>query len=555
MDERGGSIPSTSKELFELLKLSSPENISELDYTTLKYAIYARKSTTGDERQERSIPDQIKDCIEKVVDVHKLNVVGKPIREKCSAKDPDIRDEFNDLLDDVRAGKIDGIISWHPDRLSRNMKEAGIIIDLLDKGILKDLRFATFTFENSPTGKMLLGISFVLSKQYSEHLSESVIRGNKSKTEAGIFFDEQKHGYVISPVGKLYPDGTNWRIIRQLFENRIEGMSQPEIAKWLNTTNYTVRKRGKSPTAYKWDKDSVSKVLRDPTYAGVLKYGKYFSNLEDFYDFTPVVTVEEFFKINKIKDFSSPKLFSSMMSNKREDTMADLLRGVVCCGYCQKPFSSGLTSKDLVRGKVWYYFYRCENELCEFRGKSVRAKIVLDFALDFLATHLFTTKTNYESFVEEAKELSKVRRKALTSDIMSLTKLVGDKKSEYQRAKAIVLENPDLKDVYNLKEIKSEYEGLDERLKELTAKRDSLKDSLITYEKYLELFQSISVKLHKTHDMAVLDQILRKFFLNFTVKASGVGKQRGYEITYKLKEPWAGFLKSNDFDHGRGERT
>lgn len=28
-----------------------------------------------------------------------------------------------------------------------------------------------------------------------------------------------------------------------------------------------------------------------------------------------------------------------------------------------------------------------------------------------------------------------------------------------------------------------------------------------------------------------------------------------FEIDYKLKEPWQGFLENNNFDHGRGERT
>ncbi len=557
MESKKTVNPSSAKELYELLKLSSPEELADIDYTKLNYAIYARKSTSGDERQERSIPDQIKECDEKVVKPHKLNVIGKPIEEKRSAKDPDIRDEFTALLNSVRAGKIDGIISWHPDRLSRNMREAGEIIDLLDKGILKDLRFATFTFENSPTGKMLLGISFVLSKQYSEHLSESINRGNKSKIEAGIFFDEMKHGYVIAPDGKLFPDGENWRIIRQVFEKRLGNISQIEIAKWLNTTNYKIRKKGKSPTIYKWDNGAVSNVLRDPVYAGVLKYGKHVSNLEDFYDFTPIVTVEEFFKVNKVKDFGSPKLISSIMSNKREQTMADLLRGMVFCGYCHKPFTSGLTPKKLKQGKVWYYFYRCETELCEYRGKSVRAKVMLDYALGFLDTHLFTTPSNYAEFVKEAKEVTKGRRRALTSDIASLSKLVGNKSSEYERARQIILDNPDLKEHYNLKEISQELKKLKARLKELTEKRTLLKQSVITYERYLELFQNISVKLAKTHDMSVLDQLLKKFFLNFTIKDSGKAKKQRYKITHELKEPYAGFLKSHDFVSGgdTGTRT
>lgn len=52
--------------------------------------------------------------------------------------------------------------------------------------------------------------------------------------------------------------------------------------------------------------------------------------------------------------------------------------------------------------------------------------------------------------------------------------------------------------------------------------------------------------------MAVIDQVLRKFFSNFTVKQAGIGKQQRREITHKLKKPFAGFLETNDFDCGRG---
>ncbi len=103
------------------------------------------------------------------------------------------------------------------------MKEAGEIIDLLDKGILKDIRFATSAFENSPTGKMLLSISFVLSKQYSEYLSESATRGNRRKTEDGFFFDEQKHGYFIKD-GRLYPDGRNFHCYSRHFANDLRAI-------------------------------------------------------------------------------------------------------------------------------------------------------------------------------------------------------------------------------------------------------------------------------------------------------------------------------------------
>lgn len=535
----------TTLDLFNFFKQAIPNAPSQVDTSKLRYAIYARKSTTGEERQERSIPDQIRDCIEKVAKPEGLRVIGEPIEEKCSAKEPGIRPKFTQLLDDIRYGKIDGIIVWHADRLSRNMKEAGEIIDLLDKGILKDLKFATSSFENSPTGKMLLGISFVLSKQYSEHLSESVTRGNRRKTEDGYFFDEMKHGYYIND-GRLYPDDRNFTLIQEAFRRRLEERTKiEEIAQWLNTQGYTLRKNGKEPAAYEWNLNKLSKVFQDPTYAGVLKYGKSISMLNDFYEFTPAITADDYFKLNKVTDFQSAKVASSMMSNKRETTKADLLRGVVCCGYCGRSFSSGLTYKQRKEdGRIGYYNYKCETEDCEFQGRSVRAGHILEYAFKFLDEHLFTSENDYKNFMAESKEYTRAYTQDLTSRIMSLTKAVGLKEVEYNNAKEFVLKNPTLNKHYNLDEIQSELTTIKDDLQKLTKQKAAIRESVITYREYLELFQNISVKLRNTDDMGVLDQVLRRFFSNFTVTQTGKGKQQRREIVHTLKEPWVGLLQT-----------
>jgi DNA invertase Pin-like site-specific DNA recombinase len=464
----------TSKQLFELLKEGVDPKGGDIDYSELKYVVYARKSTTGDERQERSIPDQIKDCKDKIVDVdhvdsngnkYRLNVSKRFIKEKCSAKDPGIREKFDQLIQDVKDGKVDGIICWHPDRLSRNMKEAGEIIDLLDKGILKDLRFATSTFENSPTGKMLLGISFVLSKQYSEHLSESVARGNRRKIEEGVFIGRFKHGYRMNKQGQLHPDGDNWAIIKKAFDKRLTGETQQSIAEWFNATGYQVFKRIKDKDKnsgfkhddYVWGKDTVSDLLKDPIYAGVLKYGDYLCDLEEFYDFSPVISVEDFLKINKVDDLNSSKLVSSIMSKDKRVTKASLLNGMVYCGFCDKPFSSGLTPKTLAsKERIHYYYYRCETEHCQFKNKSFRANIVLDYSYAFLGEHLFTTQSNYDKFKLGARDQVIQRNKEARSLIGSARRGIGRKKEELRSTKELIRNNPELKEDYDLKEIKSE---------------------------------------------------------------------------------------------------
>lgn len=544
---------STTQQLLELLQggLDS-ESISEIDPKSLKYVLYTRKSTTDDERQEKSIEEQIEACMKACVVPDGLNVV-KVIEERNSAKEPDIRPKFREVLDGIKAGRYDGLICWHPDRLARNMKEAGEIIDLLDKGILKSLRFATFTFENNPTGKMLLGISFVLSKQYSEHLSESVTRGNKHITQKGEFLGKMKHGYLITQERKLYPDGHNFLVVKQAFEKRLEGQSQLDIMKWLNTTGYMVRRLQENPKPYIWDKDSVHHLLKDPLYAGVLKYGKSLVDLTQIYDFTPVISVEDFLAINKTSSLSSSKLVSSMAARSKGVVRANYLRGIVVCGFCMKPFSSGITTKPLKDGSTnEHYYYRCETPTCVFRNKSVRSTQVTLHIINFLKEHQFTTQENYNYWIGKAKERLKQTLKENDSKLASLNKTVALKEQAYERTKDLIRNNPVLKDHYDLKVEKQEVDNLKSEQNRLLNERRAAKDALPTYEKYLELFKNTSDILWEEEEAELKDSVVRVFFSNFVVKAVGSGKQQRCDITHKLNEPWEGFVKSNNFVRGRG---
>ena len=96
--------------------LSSNEQTKEVDKESLRYALYARKSTAGDEKQESSIEDQIRECMERVILPQSLNLV-ETYEERVSAKIADVRGEFKRLVKDIYSGKINGLIAWHPDRL------------------------------------------------------------------------------------------------------------------------------------------------------------------------------------------------------------------------------------------------------------------------------------------------------------------------------------------------------------------------------------------------------------------------------------------------------
>lgn len=542
----------TEEDLLKIISAGKSGN-NQLDTSEIKYALYARKSTQGDEQQERSIEDQVDDCIERVVIPEKLNLV-KTIRERFSAKQPDTRKKFKALIKEIEDGKITGLIAWHPDRLSRNMKDAGTIIDLIDTGILKDLKFATTSFENNPSGKMMLGISFVLSKQYSEHLSESVSRGNRRATEEdGIYLGKLKHGYYIDTDRFLRPDTNTFTLVQEMFNMRLAGSTQKDIADWINRQDYKVRRRGKEPAAFKWDKDDVSKLLRDPVYAGVLKYGEHTVMLKTKYEFTPMIEVSDYFKINNISSLESNKVLS-VKKKMGTDVRANLLRGMVYCGGCNKPLTSMIIDKK--RENTIYesrFYYKCETLGCQAYGKSARGMFVLHAAFEpFLSMwrNGLLERSAHKEVMRFVKRAIDEKNRELDSEIISQRSKISKLQSEYEETKTFLLHNEQVSRHYDLDELVKSVENAEAVYTKLKLRREAQKEVILNFEEYLKLFRAIPVIFSNVRYMSIMDELLRFFYLNFTIHPINGKFLKGSEVTYTLKEPWIGLLNDDKFVNG-----
>lgn len=105
------------------------------------------------------------------------------IKEQETWKIPGKRKKWNNLMKLIKKWKIKWLLSYSPDRQARNMVEWWEIINLVDEWKV-DLKYTNFHFENNASWKMMLGIWFVFSKQYSDKLSEDIIRWNKSKIKS-----------------------------------------------------------------------------------------------------------------------------------------------------------------------------------------------------------------------------------------------------------------------------------------------------------------------------------------------------------------------------------
>jgi site-specific DNA recombinase len=510
----------------------------EIDITKLKYVLYSRKSTTDESRQTRSIQDQITDCkvLIKQLGIH---VVKAPITENRSAKRSGLRQQFSDMLSDIQKGKYDGIVAWHPDRLARNMLEAGMIIDMLDNGIIKDLRFVTHHFTNDASGKMLLGMAFVLSKQYSDDLSQKVTRGVRHTFAEGKT-GTPKHGYIRGKDGYYIPDGKHFDILHKAWQMRLQGKGLEELSTWMNKEGYgRLTKKGNKTITMK--KQILSEIFRDPFYYGILQQADQEVNLSTFYDFKPMVTEEEYQRVQRLTSNRH-----KAMLLKRNMTFYPF-RGMITCDYCH----GSMVVAPSKGGSKGYLYVRCDNKLCTRSKRSVRTKILIEYVTQFLATKLSFGEKEYTRYYDRLEQTQNETRERLQIEIHSKQGALAHITNEIkERALNISGEkNETVKKVNEdrINELQAEKELLEAEIVDIQSHiTDPTRDRL-TLEQFLNITKNAHTAFQSGNEH-VKDEICRLVFLNLSMDEKKI-------TSYQLKEPFASLVKQREMPLGRGGET
>jgi DNA invertase Pin-like site-specific DNA recombinase len=218
------------------------ENIRSFWEETLvrTYCLYVRKSSEDDERQALSIESQI-EAMRKVAERDKLDVV-EIIRESKSAKASGAREGFNTLLEWLRQWRYNSILSWAPDRLSRNAWDLGSVVDLMDQGKLQEIRTNGQIFKNAPNEKFLLMILCSQAKLENDNRSINVIRWLKTKAELGHLPHKAPLGYTnersyLRNGWKIAIDPERAPYIKLIFEKVAH-----EVYEWSSGTEISPRR-------------------------------------------------------------------------------------------------------------------------------------------------------------------------------------------------------------------------------------------------------------------------------------------------------------------------
>lgn len=513
------------------------DNDNDIDFTKLRYVLYARKSTEDESRQIKSKEEQIAECEALALRLG-LKIVKPYLEESKSAKRPNNRQIFTQMLKDLKSGKYDGILAWHPDRLARNMLEGGQIIDMIDEGLIKDLKFVTHHFTKDANGKMLLGMAFVLSKQYSDKLSQDVIRGVRYHFAEGKS-PVPKPGYFRDDDGQYRPDGKKFELIKKAWELRADGTSFGQIVEFLDTNGY--ERKTKKGRIIKITKQTLTDLFKDPFYYGILKQNNKTVDLREIYNFQPAISEELY---TKIQTLSYRKIFTA----KKQQTAFYPLKKMITCAYCGSNMYVGPS-----RGNTKSYLMaRCNGQSCKRKGKSIRTNVVFDFICEFLGKGLSLTEADYHNYYGRLSKVTEQKMQKLIFEKHSKQAVLKNIERDLTERSLNIVKLDKNSAAWDINERKINELGrqkadLGNQIEKLEAKIKKPEEDNLTLEDFLNLSKNAGVAVQAANAV-VKDQICRLIFSNFTVNEANV-------LSYQLKEPFYTMIKQRQLSSSRGERT
>ncbi len=425
----------------------------------MRYILYCRKSQESEDRQVQSLEAQQRELVERAA-LLGIKIVAT-YHESKSAKTIG-RPIFNEVMKQIQKGKADGLLCWKLDRLARNFIDAGLVIDLLQRSVLKSIH--TYEKEYLPSDNVLMmAVELGMANQYSRDLSENVKRGNREKVIRGGWPSHAPFGYLNNKADKtLYIDPVRGEYVTLMYELYSTGRYS------LKELSNELYERGlRTPAGKKVHCGTVRHVMRNPIYHGVIRYrgGYYPANFES-------ITTKDLYD----------QCMSVMEGNSKPRKQKHLfpLTGLFSCGVC----GCAVTAEK----QKTYSYYHCTNGkgICNQKKQFVRQEALdeqLAEIFDQVAFDEDLIEVMYQAALEQIAHEDTFNTKAVENVEIELASI---KLRESRLLEAYLAGNIE-KDIYDERQSELKLARLGTE-KNLTNLRQNLEDPYATIELAKELF-------------------------------------------------------------------
>ena len=260
------------------------------------------------------------------------------------------RPALEKLIRDVKKKRVDIVLVYKLDRLSRSQKDTLYLIE--DVFLKHGVGFVSMS-ENfdtsSPFGRAMIGILSVFAQLEREQIKERMAMGRSERAKVGLY-----HGGGEIPIGYDYIDGRlvvneyEAMQIREMYAMFLDGCSYHEIRKHLSD-RYTTKSGSWTSTS------SVSRSLKQVLYIGKIEHKG------DIHDgqHEAIIPPETFAAAQeRIKEIRNRPLSRSLQASRKKPNY--LLTGMVYCGHCGARYfshQSVYVYKDKREPKHWYKCY------------------------------------------------------------------------------------------------------------------------------------------------------------------------------------------------------
>lgn len=422
-----------------------------------KYVVglYPRVSTEDQFRNGHSLGEQ-KERMLKLCDYKNYEVYKVYEDAGISAKDMN-RPAFQEMIQDIKDGKINKIIVYKLDRLTRSIKDLEEICTFLEENNCSLESMCEDINTSTANGKFFIRMLTILAQLEIERTSERTKFGMIGAVKKGHFVGRAPIGYDKQDK-KLVINDIESEVIRRIFDLYIKGMAANAITKLLNEEKALNRK---------WIPTLVDRILSNEIYIGNYVHRKTISIEESqtFIGVAPAIIEEEVFNIAQVQKQKNLKNY------KRKQTY--IFMQSIKCPKCDT-IMGGCSSKSHTGEKHCYY--QCVNCKTRVSEKKIE-KQMINFLDDMLDFFLLIDNT-YKPYLYQDTE----------SELKKCNKIIDELETKEKRIKKAfvdgIVEEIELKDELDF--IKNQKKMTEEKIKDL-----SIKESSEDYKNELRLIYNL----------------------------------------------------------------
>ena len=323
--------------------------------------IYVRVSTAEQAKEGYSIGEQT-ERLEKYCQAHDWKIFKIYTDPGFSGKNTN-RPALQNMIRDVRMGKLDMVLVYKLDRLSRSQKDT---LTLIEDVFLKnntDFNSMQENFDTStPLGRAMIGILAVFAQLEREQIKERLVMGKDARAKEGKWIGGDKMPFGYDYIGKrLVINEYEAAQLKLMYKMAIDGTSFYQMAKELD-------EKGFKPRTGNWTEADVRRTMASWVPNGYIKYKKeWYKGIHE-----PIIDDVTFKKAQKAMKKRSE---DHQNGNRNPGRASTYLGGFLVCGCCGNKYVKNGFSKKNKNGSVYSYnVYECLTKHPRDAARKARAK-------------------------------------------------------------------------------------------------------------------------------------------------------------------------------------